>query len=163
MHKYQLPYIWSGNLLYPPSTGNTRKVGNGATGDSSMRLAEWEDKHHCKCQDFNQPGYERFKTVANTVTSAQRQELFRLDDYIVTSVEGGAIWLQEKQIAQTGYYAVIRHTEGKNWIDVGTLAASAEEAKASAEATDKKLPDWAKVNRILSVRKVKIITLPDNP
>jgi hypothetical protein len=89
--------------------------------------------------------------------------LFRLDDYIVTSVEGGAIWLQEKQIAQTGYYAVIRHTEGKNWIDVGTLAASAEEAKASAEATDKKLPDWAKVNRILSVRKVKIITLPDNP
>jgi hypothetical protein len=43
-------------------------------------------------------------------------------------------------------YAVVRCTEGKAWLDLATIDPLRESAQDKADATDRLIPSWAKVN-----------------
>lgn len=48
---------------------------------------------------------------------------------------------------KTSVTAVVRETEGRQWIDVSTIALLADMSRAKADAADAMIPAWAAVNR----------------
>jgi hypothetical protein len=53
-------------------------------------------------------------------------------------------------------YAAIRETEGKMWIDVSSVNVLPELTRSHAEAFDRKIPDWAAVNRFVRIAELHL-------
>lgn len=57
-----------------------------------MTLREWADTNNVNPRVFDKPGYDRLMTVIDR-SYPNRADLWHLDDYVVTSVQAGTIWL----------------------------------------------------------------------
>ena len=64
-------------------------------GETEMTLQEWADKNNVGVSTWQKEGYDEFKLIADR-SYPTRFDLFRLIDYVVTSVEGGTIWLKKR-------------------------------------------------------------------
>jgi hypothetical protein len=53
-------------------------------------------------------------------------------------------------------FMAIRKTEGREWLDVDSLSTSSAASRRLAEKSDAKIPEWAKVNPVVRVAKVRI-------
>jgi hypothetical protein len=70
--------------------------------------------------------------------------------------------MSEKSVAQVGWFAPIRCTEDKEWIDVGSAKTGVRPALVAAETCDRLLgKEWAKANELKRVRAVIVLSLPD--
>jgi hypothetical protein len=61
-----------------------------------MTLAEWAEANGTLPHEFNKPGYDKLMTVYDR-QFPDRPGLWRLSDYVVTSVTGGTIWLAPRR------------------------------------------------------------------
>jgi hypothetical protein len=59
------------------------------------------------------------------------------------------------------YYAAIRRTEGREWIDISTLSWCRKTAANKAERQDSLLPRWAEANPVVWVSVVEVRELAD--
>lgn len=66
------------------------------TEERPATLAEWAEQNNARVHDYNRPGFDPMKTVADRPDLPNRTELWRLSDYFVSSVEGGTIWLAKR-------------------------------------------------------------------
>lgn len=57
-------------------------------------------------------------------------------------------------------YAAVRTTEGERWIDISSVSASADVAKDNANAMDREIPQWAKVNPCVEITECRLIAIP---
>lgn len=56
-------------------------------------------------------------------------------------------------------FAVVRMTDGREWVDIGTVECLREMAQESANKMDQCIPHWAQANR--QVRTVKVTITED--
>ena len=55
-------------------------------------------------------------------------------------------------------YAAIRLTEGKEWLDISSIALFREEAQSKANATDTTIgPHWARANPVVRIVEAMIV------
>lgn len=64
-----------------------------------MTLEEWTETNQIRAKVFDKPGYLKMMTVGDR-SYPNRSELWNLSDYVVTSVEGGSIWLAPKALKE---------------------------------------------------------------
>jgi hypothetical protein len=53
-------------------------------------------------------------------------------------------------------FMAVRKTEGREWLDVDTLSTTDDGAKQLVKKWDEGIPDWAKVNPVVRIVKVRI-------
>lgn len=64
-----------------------------------MTLQEWCEKNGEVARLFDKPGYSKMQTVADRTRSRDASwDLYHLEDYVVTSVQAGTVWLAPKRV-----------------------------------------------------------------
>jgi len=65
-------------------------------------------------------------------------------------------------VAQRGYYAPVRQTEGREWISPNELASLLGIAQNLAFETERKCGEgWAKANPVVRIARVEIVEIAD--
>lgn len=62
-----------------------------------------------------------------------------------------------QQLPDDQYWAVVRETDGKRWVDIDTLACIPDQSAAKGNAADKLMPMWSAANYNRGVFRVQVV------
>lgn len=63
----------------------------------------------------------------------------------------------------TQVFAAVRFTEGREWVDTGTLNVLREEAEFSANRVNETMPYWASHNKVMRIAEFKLTEVLPEP